>query len=142
MNTPRPLALSRPALLAAVALSLAAQAGLAQAACTTCGTVTEVHAATQKGSGSGLGIAAGAVVGGLVGNQFGKGTGNVLTTVGGAVAGGYAGNEVEKNVKKHTVFKTTVRMDDGSIHHYTLGTQYAVGAKVSVVNGKVSARQP
>ena len=135
--------LARSTLLAATALSLGAQAGLAQAACKTCGTVTDVRAVTQKGEGgSGLGIAAGAVVGGLLGNQVGKGSGNTIATVGGAVAGGFAGNEVEKHVNKHTVFKTTVRMDDGSIRNYTLRTQYAVGAKVSVADGKVRARKP
>jgi uncharacterized protein YcfJ len=105
-----------------------------------CGEVTAVTAQTVKGKGSGLGVVGGAVLGGLVGNQLGKGTGNTVLTVGGAVAGGYAGNEVEKNVKKHTVFKTSVRMGNGTVHEYTLNTQYAVGAKVSVVNGRVRAR--
>jgi outer membrane lipoprotein SlyB len=130
------------ALLAAATLTLGAQAGLAQAACKTCGTVTEVRAVTQKGEGSGLGIAAGAVVGGLLGNQVGKGTGNTITTVGGAVAGGFAGNEIEKHAKKHTVYKTTVRMDNGRVNTYTLNTQHAVGAKVTVDNGKVRRREP
>lgn len=142
MNTQRTLTLARTALLTATALTLGAQAGLAQAACKTCGTVTEVRAITQKGEGSGLGIAAGAVVGGLVGNQVGKGTGNMLATVGGAVAGGYAGNEIEKSSKKHTVYKTTVRMDNGRVNTYTLSTQHAIGAKVTVADGKVRARQP
>jgi outer membrane lipoprotein SlyB len=134
---------ARLALLAATTLALSAQAGLAQAACKTCGTVTEVRAVTQKGEGgSGLGIAAGAVVGGLLGNQVGKGTGNTIATVGGAVAGGFAGNEVEKHVNKNTVFKTAIRMDDGRVVNYTLRTQYAVGAKVTVADGKVRARKP
>jgi len=111
-------------------------------ACTpkTCGEVTAVSARQVKGEGSGLGVVGGAVLGGLVGNQMGKGTGNTVMTVGGAVAGGFAGNEVEKNVKKHTVYKTTVRLGDGTVHEYTLNTQHAVGAKVSVVNGRVRAR--
>ena len=131
------------ALLAAAALTLGAQAGLVQAACKTCGTVTEVRTVTQKGEGgSGLGIAAGAVVGGLLGNQVGKGTGNTVATVGGAVAGGFAGNEVEKHVNKRTLYRTTVRMDNGRVNTYTLSTQHAVGAKVIVDNGKVRSRKP
>lgn len=106
-----------------------------------CGEVTAVSARQVKGEGSGLGVVGGAVLGGLVGNQMGKGTGNTVMTVGGAVAGGFAGNEVEKNIKKHTVYKTSVRMGDGTVHEYTLNTQYAVGAKVSVVKGRVRARQ-
>lgn len=96
------------------------------------GTVQAVQAVQVKGKGSGVGVVAGAVLGGLVGNQMGKGTGNTVMTVGGAVAGGYAGNEVEKNVKKHTVYKTTVKLDDGTVHEYTVSQQFAVGAKVNV----------
>jgi uncharacterized protein YcfJ len=39
-----------------------------------------------------IGIATGAVVGGLLGNQVGKGNGRTLATVAGAVGGGYLGN--------------------------------------------------
>ena len=39
-----------------------------------------------------VGIATGAVVGGLLGNQIGKGNGRTLATVAGAVGGGYIGN--------------------------------------------------
>lgn len=102
------------------------------------GTVTEVREVEVKGKGSGVGVVAGAVVGGLLGNQVGRGSGNTLATVGGAVAGGYAGNEVEKNVKKSTLFKTTVKFEDGSLHDYTLGQRYAVGARVQVHGKKVT----
>ncbi|MBC7699004.1 glycine zipper 2TM domain-containing protein [Aquabacterium sp.] len=130
-------------LVGSLTIGLRAQAATSNAVqCTpaTCGQVTSVTARQVKGQGSGVGVVGGAVLGGLVGNQLGKGTGNTLLTVGGAVAGGFAGNEVEKNVKKHTVFKTSVRMGDGTVHEYTLNTQYAVGTKVSVVNGRVRAR--
>lgn len=106
----------------------------------TCGEVTSVTARQVKGQGSGVGVVSGAVLGGLVGNQMGKGTGNTVLTVGGAVAGGFAGNEVEKNIKKHTVYRTAVRMGDGTVHEYTLNTQYALGTKVSVINGRVRTR--
>jgi outer membrane lipoprotein SlyB len=102
------------------------------------GTVESVQAVEVKGKGSGVGVVAGAVVGGLLGNQVGRGTGNALATVGGAAAGGYAGNEVEKHVKRHTLFKTSVKLDDGSVHTYTVGQQYAVGARVKVSGKKLS----
>lgn len=102
------------------------------------GTVTDVREVKVKGQGSGVGVVAGAVVGGLLGHQIGKGSGNTIATVGGAVAGGYAGNEVEKNVKKSTLFKTTVQFEDGSVHDYTLGQRYAVGARVQVIGKKVT----
>jgi len=41
------------------------------------------------------GTAAGAVIGGLVGNQIGDGRGRDLATVGGAVAGGAIGRKVQ-----------------------------------------------
>jgi uncharacterized protein YcfJ len=43
-----------------------------------------------------IGIAAGAVVGGVLGNQVGGGNGKTLATVAGAIGGGYLGNEVGK----------------------------------------------
>ncbi len=43
------------------------------------------------------GTAAGAVIGGLLGNQIGSGNGRKLATVGGAVAGGAIGRNVQGN---------------------------------------------
>lgn len=102
------------------------------------GTVTDVHAVQVKGEGSGAGVVAGAVLGGLVGNQMGRGTGNTLLTVGGAVAGGYAGNEVEKNVKKKTLYKTQVKLDNGSVQSFTVGQRFAVGTRVQVSGQKLT----
>jgi uncharacterized protein YcfJ len=41
-----------------------------------------------------LGIGAGALIGGLVGNQIGSGNGKKLATVAGAIGGGYLGNQI------------------------------------------------
>lgn len=43
-----------------------------------------------------IGMAGGAVIGGLLGNQIGKGNGRKLATVAGIIGGGYVGNEVGK----------------------------------------------
>jgi Predicted outer membrane lipoprotein len=43
------------------------------------------------------GTAAGAIIGGLVGNQIGGGNGKKVATVGGAVAGGAIGRQVQGN---------------------------------------------
>ena len=66
---------------------------LALAAC-----ATDPGAKTQqKQTGS---VVAGAVIGGLIGNQFGGGTGRALMTAAGAVAGGFIGNNLfKKNAK-------------------------------------------
>lgn len=116
----------------------AATPASATAAAASHGTVQAVRAVEVKGKGSGVGIVTGAVLGGLVGNQMGKGSGNAVMTVGGAVAGGYAGNEVEKHAKRQTLYKTTVKLDDGSVHDYTIGQQFAVGAKVKVSGKKLT----
>jgi outer membrane lipoprotein SlyB len=152
LPSPRQAALTRRIIEALVGLTivvagvLAAQnahaattasAPAASASSAKLGTVQSVQAVQVKGKGSGAGVVAGAVLGGLVGNQMGKGTGNTVMTVGGAVAGGFAGNEVEKNVNKHTVYKTVVKMDDGSTHTYTIGQAFAIGARVSASGKKL-----
>src|SRR5262245_28602477 len=72
--------------------------------CKSCGVVSDTHTETRKGKSSGLGAVGGAVVGGVVGHQFGGGSGKTAMTALGAVGGGVAGNEVEKNMKKYTVW--------------------------------------
>jgi len=119
----------------------ASTASSAQVVCANnCGVVTAVKATEVKGKGSGLGLIGGAVIGGLVGNQVGKGTGNTIATVGGAVAGGYAGNEVEKHVKKSTVYKTTVKLDNGTTKELTVSEKFEVGTKVIVEGKTLKAR--
>lgn len=123
--------------LTTLSAQAAEPAGTSQAAVKR-GTVTAVQAVEVKGEGSGAGVVAGAVVGGLLGNQMGKGTGNALMTAGGAVAGGYAGNEVEKHVKKKTLYKTQVKLDNGKVQSFTVGQRYAIGARVQVSGQKLS----
>jgi surface antigen len=44
-----------------------------------------------------LGTVTGAVVGGVVGNQFGSGDGNTAATIGGVILGGIAGNAIARD---------------------------------------------
>jgi uncharacterized protein YcfJ len=81
--------------------------------CKECGVVSNAHTETRKGKSSGVGVVGGAVVGGVVGHQFGGGSGKTAMTALGAVGGAVAGNEVEKNMKKYTVWVTTVTFKDG-----------------------------
>ena len=103
----------------------------------TLGTVQQVEAYEAEGKGSGAGVVAGAVVGGLLGNRVGKGSGNALATVGGAVAGGYAGNEIEKQAKKHVMYKTTVKFDDGHTQQFHLPKSYALGTRVELKGKRI-----
>ena len=50
----------------------------------------------------------------------------------GAVGGGFAGHEIEKQARATTVYKVTVRMDDGSTRTVTQHTAPAVGARIQL----------
>lgn len=110
--------------------------------CTNCGVIESIRVAQVKGQTSGVGAVAGGVAGGLLGNQIGHGGGRTVATIAGAAGGAYAGNAIEKNMKKHTVYRVTVRMDDG--RHRTLSLReapaYSVGDHVRVANGRITQR--
>jgi outer membrane lipoprotein SlyB len=110
--------------------------------CVSCGRVESVQAVQQQGQASGVGVVAGAVVGGLLGNQVGGGNGRKLATVAGAVGGGYAGNEIEKRSRSTTSYQVRVRMEDGSVRTFPYAQQpsWGVGDRVKVVDGKLTSR--
>lgn len=103
-----------------------------KAVCAQCGTVVAVTPVKRDGAPSGAGVVAGALLGGLLGNQVGGGTGKTIATVAGAVGGGYAGNTVEKRMKKVTVYRVDVRMDDGSGRRVEHSSPVSVGANVTI----------
>lgn len=107
------------------------------AVCHECGTVESIESFTEKGQATGGGAIAGGVIGGIIGHQIGSGRGKDLATVAGAVGGAIAGHEVEKNVKKVTRYRVTLRMDDGASQVLTLdaANNVAVGDKVKIVDG-------
>jgi outer membrane lipoprotein SlyB len=84
--------------------------------CAACAVVTEVHVEKRKGKASGAGAVGGAVVGGVIGNKTTNG--GTLGTVGGAAVGGLLGNAIEKRVKQHNVWVTSVTRKDGSSHKF------------------------
>ena len=102
--------------------------------CPTCGVIDAIQPVEVKGKTSGLGAVAGGVAGGLLGNQFGKGTTRTVLTVGGAAGGAFAGNAIEGQVKKHTSWHITVRLEDGSVRTLSQDTQppFAVGDRVRI----------
>ncbi len=106
--------------------------------CKSCGVVAKEQTETRKGQASGVGAVGGAVVGGVVGNQFGRGDGKTAMTVVGAVGGAVAGNQIEKNMKKHTVWITTVTFKDGTQKRFerTSDPGLRAGDVVKVVNGQ------
>lgn len=90
------------------------------------------------GSTIGLGTLAGAVVGGIVGNQVGAGRGNTAATVIGAAGGAYVGHELENRPQQQAdALRLNIRLEDGS--HQSLiqsaETDIRVGDRVQVDNG-------
>ncbi len=109
--------------------------------CSSCGEVQAVRTVEHTPKASGVGIVAGAVLGGILGNQIGSGNGRTLATVAGAGAGGYAGNEVEKRTRTSTSYVVDVRMENGSIRSFPQsGEGWQVGDQVRVVNGRLTSR--
>jgi outer membrane lipoprotein SlyB len=111
--------------------------------CHQCGKVMSTRTINRPAAhGNGLGIATGAVVGGLLGNQIGGGNGRTLATVAGAVGGGYAGNVIEKRARSSTVTQVRVRMNNGAVRTFTEAgnSRWHAGTHVKVVNGALIAR--
>ncbi|HYD79325.1 MAG TPA: glycine zipper 2TM domain-containing protein [Paucimonas sp.] len=108
--------------------------------CSNCGRIESIETIRQQAQPSGLGVAAGAVLGGVLGNQIGDGNGRKLATIAGAVGGGYAGNEIEKRTRGTTTYKIRVRMEDGSTRTFPYTTQpsWNEGDRVRVVNGELT----
>lgn len=111
-------------------------------ACEQCGKVVDVRSVEVAAKPSGVGVVAGAVVGGLLGNQVGGGSGKTLATVAGAVGGGYAGNEIEKRTRKAAAYEVEVMMDSGERRSFSFEAQPAwrAGDRVKVVDGQLAAR--
>ena len=100
----------------------------------------------QENAGSdnsiGLGTVAGAVIGGVVGNQIGAGRGNTVATVAGVAGGAYVGHALEKENRqrqKVDAYKITVRMEDGSYQELMQNTDgnLRVGDRVRYENGNL-----
>ncbi|MGP1609613.1 MAG: glycine zipper 2TM domain-containing protein [Burkholderiales bacterium] len=107
--------------------------------CGNCGVVDSVRAVQLEGGASGVGAVAGGLTGAVVGNQIGNGRGRDAMTLLGGVGGAFAGHSIEKSINRHTAYRVTVRMDDGS--YRTISQSHApaipVGSKVRLSNGSL-----
>lgn len=72
-----------------------------------CESVPVTRQAQTRDPHSILGTAAGAVIGGVVGNQIGGGNGRKIATVAGVLGGGYAGREIQRNIESGQTVTTT-----------------------------------
>jgi outer membrane lipoprotein SlyB len=109
--------------------------------CHTCGRVESVQAVQQTAKPTGVGAVAGALVGGVLGNQVGAGNGRAISTVAGAVGGGFAGNAIERHTHTTTAYEVRVRMEDGHVRTFPQSSQnnWRVGDRVKVVNGALTS---
>lgn len=92
------------------------------------------------GSGIGVGTIAGAVIGGVLGNQVGGGSGQTIATVAGAAGGAYVGHELESRQQQQRtadVYRFTVRMESGAYQTFAQNTNtgFRVGDRVRIDNG-------
>lgn len=99
-------------------------------------TVVSAHNVTIRDGETGLGTAAGAVVGGAFGSTVGGGTPeNIAVGIVGAIAGGLIGHAIEKGVSQHNATEYVVRTDHGETLSVVQGNDYllAPGQKVMMV---------
>ena len=96
-----------------------------------------------KQGGIGIGTIAGAVVGGVIGNQVGAGRGNTVATVIGAAGGAYVGHEIDNRRQQDDGHRITVRMDGGTsqvlMENADTGS-YRIGDRVRIDNSGVMQR--
>lgn len=105
--------------------------------CAICGVIESIRVVEVKGEASGVGAVAGGVAGGVLGNQIGHGGTRTLLTIGGAAGGAYVGNEIERNVKRRSVWRVSVRLEDGTLRTLSQKAQpsYSIGDRVRIVDG-------
>ncbi len=92
--------------------------------------------------GGGVGTAAGAVIGGLLGNSIGHGDGRGIATILGAVGGGVAGNAIEHNATAQNGEELVVRLDSGATIAVVQGGSqgFEAGQRVRVLSGPRGSR--
>ena len=99
------------------------------------GTVSAVREVTIRPDNSVLGVATGAVLGGLAGSELGGGDkAQTAGAVGGAVLGGLAGNELGKGMNTRRGYAYTIRFEDGHVAEIVQGADVYLqpGTRVAV----------
>jgi surface antigen len=79
-----------------------------------------------------IGMAAGAVLGGVIGHQFGKGSGQTVATIGGAALGAFVGSRVGRNMDRGDQARTTHALDKSSDGESTAWRNDETGTRYSV----------
>ena len=131
---------STPTAAPAPAQPFAATPPPQQQTCPDCGTITNIKEVKKKGSASGGGALAGALIGGGLGYAVGGRGHRTAGTLVGAGGGALAGNYIEKNASAGRTFKIEVRFDNGTTQtfHYDSMPGWSIGSRVRIVNGQLT----
>lgn len=102
------------------------------------GVIEAIELVPRAEAGVNIGLLAGAVVGGLLGNQVGSGRGRTAATVLGAAGGAYAGQKIEEGRRApDQVYRLRIRLNNGAL--VTVAQESSlnlrVGDRVQVVEG-------
>ena len=91
---------------------------------------------------TGVGTAAGVIVGGVAGSTVGGGRGSAVGTVLGAVAGGLVGQAVERQNSQVRGLEITVRLENGQLRAITQEADetFQPGDRVRLVSGRGGTR--
>ena len=106
------------------------------------GYVESLREVKLEGTRSGVGPAAGAVVGGVAGSAIGHGRGSVVGTILGAVVGGVAGQAVEQGVTAKRGVEVTVKLDNGQMVAITQDADesFRPGDRVRILSDGATSR--
>lgn len=121
-----------------------------------CQSVEVVRQKPVKGKHQIIGTVAGAVIGGVLGDQVGGGNGKKIATVAGAAAGGYAGNKIQEKAQAGNTYTTTEGRCETTVENteklpgydvtYRIGETTAMvrmesdpGARIPLVDGQLTA---
>ena len=105
------------------------------------GVVESVRTVKLEGTKTPIGIATGAVIGGVAGSTVGNGKGSAIAAVIGAVAGGLLGSAVEEGITRKDALEITVKLENGSLVAIVQEAteQFSPGDNVRLVeNGSVT----
>ena len=110
--------------------------------CAECGKVMAVNVVEKKGEASPLGMVAGGVVGGLLGNQVGAGRGKTVATVAGAAGGAYAGKKIQENSGATKTWVVSVNFDNNTSRDFLFESDpgYRVGDPVRASGSGITRR--
>lgn len=111
--------------------------------CAECGTISNIKEVKKKGSSSGTGTLAGALIGGGLGYAIGGHGHRTAGTLVGAGGGALVGNSLERNASSGRTFKIEVRFDNSTTQtfHYDSMPGWSIGSRVRLINGQLTTLQ-